>query len=436
MHDVIVVGLGAMGSAAAQHLAERGQRVLGLEQFAPLHVLGSSHGNSRMFRQSYWEHPAYVPLLLRAYELWERLERDTARTSSADAADLLHLTGGLVLGSHSGDLVARSRLAAEQHHLPHQILEAADLRRRFPQFAATEDTYALFEARAGYLRAAHCLRAQFAAAIAHGADLHFHSPVLAWRVLPDSTIEVITPIDTYRADRLVLTAGPWAAQHLLAAAALPLTVTRQILFWFEAATHPGLFREPGCPVYIFEPTAPISAAGPTPVLYGFPETLDDPGTVKVALHGSPDIVPPEALDHPARPERPGSPDRASREAEQRGKTDRPRKVKISIDRTAHPHEIAGMRDRLRSTLPALATGRLAHAETCLYTMTPDEHFLIDRHPTYPSVTLAAGFSGHGFKFANLIGEILADLSLTGRTPHSIDLFALARFAEPPSPTHA
>lgn len=386
MHDVIVVGLGAMGSAAAQHLAERGQRVLALEQFAPNHTLGSSHGASRMIRQSYWEHPDYVPLLLRAYELWERLEHDTG-------ADLLHLTGGLVVGSRSGELVGRSLRSAQAHALPHEVLEAAELRRRFPQISVYDDTYALFEARAGYLRAEQCLSAQLSRAAALGAELHFYEPVVLWRSLPDGSVEVTTPLATYQAQGLVLTAGPWASALLRDAGLLPLTVTRQVLFWFQPSTEADLFAETRCPVYIFEPT-PGSPAD-SPVLYGFPETAEKRGSVKVALHGSHDVCTPN-----------------------------------SVDRVVHPAEVDRMRDRLRTTLPALADGRFVNATTCLYTMTPDEHFLIDTLPSQPNVVFAAGFSGHGFKFANLVGEILADLATTGRTSPPIELFRCARFASP------
>lgn len=389
MHDVIVVGLGAMGSAAAQHLAERGKRVLALEQFAPNHTLGSSHGASRMIRQSYWEHPDYVPLLLRAYELWDRLEHDTA-------ADLLRLTGGLVVGSRSGELVGRSLRSAQGHALPHEILEAGDLRRRFPQIAVGDDTYALFEARAGYLRAEQCLQAQLFRATALGAELHFNEPVVTWRSLPDGSVEVTTPLAIYQAQRLVLTAGPWTAAILRSAAppdaALPLTVTRQILFWFQPSGQAELFAEARCPVYIFEPA--LDSPADSPVLYGFPETADERGSVKVALHGSHDVC-----------------------------------TADSVDRVVHPAEIDRMRDRLRTTLPALADGHLVKATTCLYTMTPDEHFVIDTVPGQPSMVLAAGFSGHGFKFANLVGEILADLATTGSTSQPIELFRLARFGE-------
>ncbi len=340
-----------------------------------------------MIRQAYWEHPHYVPLLLRAYELWKRLELDSG-------ADLLHITGGLVIGSQTGDLVRRSRASCEAHGLPYQMLSAAELRRRFPVFRVGDHQHALFEAQAGYLRAEECVRQQIALSARAGAALHFGEQVLAWEVRPGS-VRVTTTRATYEAERLVITAGPWTAQTLRELA-LPLTVTRQILFWFAPSSNASQFQEKRLPVYLFE------APDGEPMLYGFPETADESGLVKVALHGSSDLCTPE-----------------------------------SVERTVGQQEIDAMRARLRTTLPLLSE-RCVRTETCLYTMTPDEHFIIDRLPTAPQVTFACGFSGHGFKFANLVGEILADLSCAGTTPHPIDLFSLRRFAqqEATAPSHA
>ncbi len=375
MLDVIVIGLGIMGSAAGQHLAERGKRVLGIEQFSSPHALGSSHGASRMIRQSYWEHPDYVPLLLRAYELWERLERDSG-------ADLLHLTGGLVIGSTHGDLVQRSLHSAEVHNLPHEVLSATELRLRYPSLRVAGDDYALFEQRAGYLRAEACWQQQLTAAARSGAELRFDEKVLEWRNLADGTVEVVTSKARYHAEHLVVTAGPWASQ-LLREAGLPLTVTRQVLYWFEAPAAARL-QEDCFPVYLFE-----SLDG-TPMLYGFPETPDEPGTVKVAFHGSTDVCSPDA-----------------------------------VDRVVHPEELSRMQSRLRESLPLLSK-RFVRAQTCLYTMTPDEHFIIDALPGVSNITIACGFSGHGFKFANLVGEMIADLA-EGKQAIGFDLFSASRF---------
>ena len=377
--DVIVLGLGAVGSAAAMHLAQRGLRVRGFDQYTPPHTLGSSHGRSRIFRQAYFEDARYVPMLLRAYELWRKLEQDSGHL-------LLHITGALVLGVPRGDLVARSAESAQQFDLPHQVLGAAELRRRYPMFQIADDAEALLEHNAGYLVPEACIEQQLRQAQSNRAQLHFNEPVIAWEAGTGTKgVTVRTSSGTYSAERLVITSGPWAPQ-LLADLHLPLRVTRQVLCWFAPKSGVEEFRPDRCPVYIFE-----SQPGQPP-LYGFPLTGPDSEGVKVALHGSEEVCTPE-----------------------------------TIDRAIRPEDESLMRERLNAAIPGLA-GRLLRAETCLYTMTPDEHFIIDTHPHHQAVTLIAGLSGHGFKFASVLGEILADLSTTQRSSFDLRLFSLDRFA--------
>jgi sarcosine oxidase len=376
--DAIVIGLGAMGSAAAQHLAERGCRVKGFDQFSPPHNLGSSHGLTRIFRRAYFEDPRYVPLLIRSFELWKRLERDTG-------AALLHLPGVLVLGPTHGELVKRSSESAVAFGLPHSILSAKELKRRYPVFDIDSNTYALLEANAGYLRAEACVEQQLRQAARSGAEIHTNEPVLGWHAdQHGSRVAVRTSRGTYEADHLVVTAGPWAPQ-LLAELGMPLRVTRQVLYWFEPKDSLDGYREDHLPVYIFE------SEGSERVLYGFPLTGPPSEGVKVALHGSDDFCAPE-----------------------------------SVRRDISATDEESIRERLAKPMPRLA-GRLLRAETCLYTMTPDEHFLLGPHPDYPSVTIAAGFSGHGFKFAPVIGEILADIVSNAKTARGVELFSLERF---------
>ena len=380
MTSVIVIGLGAMGSAAAQHIAGRGHHVLGFDQYTPPHSHGSSHGQTRIIRQSYWEDSRYVPLLLRAYELWRKLESDTGQS-------LLHLTGGLMIGAADGDLVARSTESAERFNLPHRVLSPGEIRHRYPMFAVDDNMAALWEDAAGFLYPEACVQQQLNQAALAGAELHFNEPALEWSVSPAGTVAVRTAQGTYHADHLVITAGPWAP-HVLRELHLPIEVTRQVLYWFEPQTNPTLYREGNFPIFLMQ-TDPAA-----PVLYGFPATAPEFNGVKVALHGSHDVCTPETVIHEIL-----------------------------------PSDEQAIRQRLSETMPTLA-GRLLRAETCLYTMTPDEHFVIDRHPHHPQVTLAAGFSGHGFKFANGIGEILADLA-TGQTPpFDLDLFSIERFQSP------
>ena len=378
--DVIVIGLGAMGSAAAQQLAERGSRVLAFDQFTPPHAHGSSHGLSRIFRQAYFEDFRYVPLLVRSYELWQKLERDSG-------VRLLHLTGGLVIGPEGGELVRRSEESAVHFNLPHQILRADEIKERYPVIAARPDTLALLEQNAGYLVPETCVQQQMHQAAHAGAHLRCNEPVLEWKAEQHGGVSVRTPLGTYSAERLVITVGPWAPR-VLADLGLPLQVTRQVLCWFEPIDGLDAFRQEHLPLYLFE------AEDEQPLLYGFPLTGSDSEGVKVALHGSDEFCTPE-----------------------------------TVCREIRPADESAMRRRLATTLPGLA-GRMVHAETCLYTMTPDENFIISAHPDHPAVTLAAGFSGHGFKFAPVIGEVLADLATSGRPSFDLSLFSIERFAAP------
>jgi sarcosine oxidase len=366
-----------MGSAAAQHLAERGHQVIAFDRFTPPHTKGSSHGQTRMIRQAYWEDRRYVPLVLRAYELWRRLEKDSGR-------QLLHVTGGLVIGQPQGTLALRSKESAEAFHLPYRMLAATELRSHFPAFSIADDAIALWEEQAGYLMPEDCVRAQLNRTHIAGAKLQFDEPVLDWRADGDG-VAIRTTAGIHHADRLVLTAGPWSTE-LLQEISAPLTVTRQIVYWFEPKSQIENFREDRLPVYLME-----GEPGER-VLYGFPAVGASGEGVKVALHGSDDVCLPD-----------------------------------TVERSMHPWEEASIRSRLERALPSLA-GRLVHAETCLYTMTPDEHFIIDRHPQCAQVVIAAGFSGHGFKFATVIGEIIADLCICGSSSFDLGLFAIDRFS--------
>ncbi len=376
--EVLVIGLGAMGSAAAQHIAERGCHVRGFDQYTPPHSHGSSHGLTRIYRQAYFEDHRYVPLLLRSFDLWKKLERDTG-------TNLLHLTGALVVGSRDGQLVQRSSASAGQFNLPYQLLDAAELKRRYPVFSVRPDTCALLEASAGYLRPEACVEQQLRQAVRAGAQLHTEEAVLGWQAGPGGAgVTVHTDKGMYSADRLVLTAGPWTPQ-VLASLGLPMRVTRQVLYWFEPKESIEHFREEHFPVYLIE------EEGESRCIYGFPLTGPISEGVKVALHGSEEVCTPD-----------------------------------SVCREIRPADERSIRDRLADTIPGLA-GRLLRAETCLYTMTPDEHFFLGTHPHYPAVTIGAGFSGHGFKFAPVIGEVIADMVSSGGAASTLDLFSLERF---------
>jgi sarcosine oxidase len=381
-YDVIVIGLGGMGSAAACHLARRGQRVLGLERFGPAHDRGSSHGGSRIIRQAYFEDPAYVPLLLRAYELWEEAEQ-------AAGDEIKTETGGLMLGAADSLTVAGSLRSAREWGLAHELLDAAQVRRRFPTLAPAADTVALYERRAGFIRPEASVAAHLRLANGHGAELRFDEPVLSWDA-EGPGVRVVTRRGTYTADRLVICPGAWAPV-VLASLRVPFVIERQVQFWFRPASSAEAFRADRHPIYIWE-TKDRHEDGRNVQFYGFP-VHDGPGSgAKVASF---------------RGGMTCSPD--------------------TIDRTVHPDEVERMRAIVAACIPSLA-GTFLRAKTCMYTSTPDEHFVIAPHPEHPQVTVGCGFSGHGFKFVPVVGEILADLATTGTTRHPIDLFSPARFA--------
>jgi sarcosine oxidase len=377
MYDVIVAGLGGMGSAAAYHLAARGERVLGLERYTPAHDRGSSHGQSRIIRLAYSEDPAYVPLVIRAYELWERLEGETGE-------DLMTITGGLMIGPPGTKFFEGSKESAERYDLPHEVLDAPELKRRYPVLEPTPNTVALFEERAGFVRPEASVKAHLERAAALGADLRFEEEVLSWQPTA-SGVRVETPSGVYEAERLVVTAGAWAPR-LLADLGLPLEVTRQILFWFDPKGGIEPFLPDRFPVFIWEPED-----GNT--FYSIPAHDGPEGGVKAAFF--------RADGKPADPE--------------------------TIDREVHDDEVEFIRSYISRYVPAL-DGELLYAKTCMYTNTPDEHFVISTHPEYPQVAIAAGFSGHGYKFCGVVGEVLADLATKGETDHPIDLFSPTRLA--------
>jgi sarcosine oxidase len=365
--DVAVVGLGAMGSAAAYHLAARGLRVLGLDRHAPPHALASSHGRTRIIREAYFEHPLYVPLVRRAYDLWAALERDSGRS-------LLRITGGLNLGRPDSVLVAGARCSVEEHGLAHAMLTAGEVRARFPALQPHEGTVALWEPRAGILDPEACVAAHLQAAAAHGAALRCDEPVLRWSASGDGLV-VVTARGEHRARRVILAAGPWI-RSLLPDLHLPLTVERQVQFWFEPTEPTDAFAPERCPVHLWE-------LDDGRYFYGFPDLGHG---VKLAMHHGGECI---------------DPDRVRRE--------------VGDD------EVASVRELVRRHVPA-ADGPLRDAAVCLYTNTPDGHFWIDAHPTYPDVLVASACSGHGFKFASAIGEILADLVTRGDTAFDLTPF--------------
>ena len=360
MHDVIIIGLGAMGSAAAGQLARRGVRVLGIDQYTPPHALGSSHGESRIIREAYFEHPLYVPLVQRAYTLWQALE---AETGSA----LLRITGGLMIGHPESVLVRGARASAEQHALEHQILSAAQVQARFPALQPDSDMVAVWEPRAGVLSPERCIAAQLQVARAHGAELHTGLRVLGWSETAGE-VRVQTAQGEFAARQLLISAGSWIGQ-LVPALEDRFRVERQMLGWFTPQRDAEHFAPEACPIHLWE-------AADGGHFYGFPDLGSG---VKVAAHHNGAATSPD-----------------------------------TVDREPSAADEAALRGWMSRHLPA-ANGALRDSAICLYTNTSDGHFWIDRLAGHPRVLIASPCSGHGFKFASVIGEILADL-LGGHAP--------------------
>ncbi len=371
--DVIVIGVGSMGAAACYHLAKRGLRVLGLEQFAVPHDQGAGHGFSRMIRLAYHEHPDYVPLLLRAYQLWDEIENESDQK-------LLYITGGLYAGAASSQRLARTQATAERFQLPHERLDREEIGRRFPQFHLPDDFAAIYEPRAGFVKPELAIATHVRMALTRGAEIHAHEGVSHWQA-DGHGVSVDTPRGTYRADRLLLAGGAWSGK-LLADLRIPLTVTRQVLGW-TWPRRPELFQLGEFPVWSIAREDGSSH-------YGFPMMSDNPG-FKTAHH-------------------------------RRGAATDPDRVERGI----LPGDEEDFRYPLERYIPE-AQGPTLALRTCLYTNTPDGQFILDRHPDHPRVTLACGFSGHGFKFMTVMGEVLSQLTMGESPTLPIDFLSLSRF---------
>jgi sarcosine oxidase len=374
--DVIVIGVGAMGAAACWRLAQRGCRVLGLDQFGIPNAMGSSHGESRVIRLCYYEHPDYVPLLHQSYEDWAELERDGGES-------LLTLTGALYMGHEDGPFITGTLRSARRHDLPHEVLSRDEIAGRFPQFRLPAGLMGVWEPRAGMLRPEVSISAMARLALMHGADLRGHEAVLHWQSEGDA-IRVRTSRGEHSASQVIFTAGSWAPR-LLRDLGVPLQATRQPAAWVWPRA-PELFTPDRFPIWGIEDPDGF-------FYYGFPL---QPGRVglKAARH---------YLGAPADPD--------------------------TIDRTPGPADEAEIRAALRQYLPD-GDGPVLSMSICMYTNSPDGHFIIDRHPRMPQVLVATGFTGHGFKFAPVVGRILADLALDGATRLPATFLGLARFGRP------
>lgn len=373
VYDVIVAGVGAMGSAACWHLARRGLRVLGLERFDLGHAMGSSHGLSRIIRIAYFEGSHYVPIVRRAHELWQE-------TGDAAGLKLLHVTGSLDLAPEGAGPVESSLQSCLDHGLAHEVLDHTEIMRRFPAFHLPAGHTGLWQPDGGFVASEKAIYAHVGLAQSRGAEIRTNEPMLDWSPTADGGVTVRTERGTYSAGRLVITSGGWIADAVPDLGRKVDTV-KQAIGWFSVG-RPELFREGAFPVFI------LTAEEGT--FYGFP-LYEHPG---FKLGG------PHFAREPMDPRQP--------------------------DRTPSARQVAYIQDCLARYLPD-AAGLPLSLKGCVYTVSPDEDFIIDAVPGAPQAVFASCCSGHGFKFASAIGEILADLSTGRASPFDLSPFSLSRF---------
>jgi sarcosine oxidase len=376
MYDVCVIGSGVMGAHAALALADRGAKVLLIDAHAPPHSSGSSHGSTRVIREAYFEDPLYVPLVQRAYDLWHELEVRAAN-------ELLTQTGGLMIGSRDGELLQGAVSSALQHGLPFEWLDEQTVREQFPLLRVAPGLEAILEPRAGLIRAEAAVQCAIDLAREANVTVRFNEPVRRWRA-DGASYRIETGEDAYQAARVVIATGPWIEQ--LVGGALKVEVARQPALWFEPRRNHNLFRCDVFPVFLWE-----TAAGP--IYYGFP--LDRDG-FKVARHHEGRATSPE-----------------------------------SIDRRVLASDEAPLRAFLADAIPD-ANGRRTRGSVCMYTNTRDNHFVVDRLPTDEGIVVVSACSGHGFKFAPAIAELVAQLALDDRPRFDLTAFSLSRRALQPA----
>ena len=364
-YDAIVLGTGGVGSAALYQLASRGHAVLGLDRFEAAHDRGSSHGQTRVIRKAYYEHPDYVPLLQRAYQLWEALEQ-------VSGASLYVPTGLLSIGPPEGAILRGTRASASEHNLPLEQLSAEQVAQRWPGYLVPEGYGALFEAEAGFLMVEEAVRVHLEQAQQAGATFLSGQAVVDWSI-DGANVLVRTETDEFSAARLVITAGSWSAD-LLSRLGFELRILRKALHWYRVADDQYQCSQ-GAPTFFYDT--------PDGYFYGFP-AIDARG-LKVAWHTGGEVV-----------------------------TD-----PLEVDRSLDVTEQAQVAAFLREFMPAVSSEATDHA-VCLYSMSADEHFIVDRHPEHGQVVFAAGLSGHGFKFTSVLGSILADLAMAGETSLPIE----------------
>jgi len=372
-----VIGLGGMGSAALANVAMRGASVVGLEQFERGHAYGSSSGRSRLIRKAYFEHENYVPLLLRAYEAWHHTEK-------LAGVRLFHKTSLLLAARPESEMLRGARRSASRHDLAVEYLTAKDMHDRFPMVRPLRDEVGILEPDGGFIAAEASVRAYLHLAQAHGAQLRFSTRVTGWTQRATGGVEIaLSGGSKIEASRLIVCAGPWW-RALGETPAMPIRLQRNVQVWFEPESD--AFSIGSCPAFMLDREELPHR------MYGFP---DYGFGVKAAFHGlGPEFDRPEELD-----------------------------------RAIGPNDVEPLRLALSAWMPG-AAANFVEAKACTYSWTPDEHFVVGLHPTDAGVVVAGGFSGHGFKFVSVMGEVLADLALDGGTHFDLSFLSPNRFVTP------
>lgn len=384
-YDTIVLGLGAMGSATVYQLAKRGNKVLGIDQFSPPHIYGSSHGDTRITRQAIGEGEQYTPLALRSYKIWEEIEKETGKKLLDKCGGLIISSGAKTAINHVENFFENTIAAAKKYNIKHEILTATQIRKRFPQFNIKDNESGYYEPHAGFLRPEECVRTQLELSEKYGAEIHESEKVISF-IEESGVVRVKTDRGEYEADKLIISAGPWIPTLLDEEYSKHFKIIRQVLFWFDVKASIERFEPKNFPIFIWE------LQGNKQGIYGFPAIDGQNGGVKIA----------------------------SEQYETTTTAD-------TVNREVSREEIKVMYKNFVAPYLSDLSGKCVKAISCLYTVTPDSHFLIDKHPKYPLIILASPCSGHGFKHSAAIGEVLAQLVTDGKSQIDISGFGFKRF---------
>jgi len=370
--DIIIIGAGAFGSSAAYHLSKSTKRVLVLDRYTPPHEFGSSHGQTRIIREAYFEDPIYIPMLRKAYTLWEELEKESREK-------LFIKTGGLMLGNPGSHVIQGTLRSAETYNIDHAILDQESITNKFPSYNADEQTIGVYEHRAGILFPEKCIEAALSLAMQNGVKMNFNESVVSINRLSNS-VEILTNKGLYSARKCIVAAGPWM-NNLVPEINLPLQTTRQVLFWYhidKSSNYPPIPEK--FPIFIWNTESGRH-------FYGFPDIGNG---FKIAFHDKGELCDPD-----------------------------------NVKRDISTQEIDEMNQIINNHFDFKASFK--EAVTCIYTNTPDDHFIIDHHPHCDNIIIASPCSGHGFKFSSTIGKILAEMSLNEKTEFDLSPFTLTRF---------